>query len=84
MTLKDRYKQALETDNSLLVRKEDLQNPEFKHAGYSTQYCEYIGLKQSDLKKLERAGMMIRAYADKGTGKSTRWLFLDITPKGEV
>jgi hypothetical protein len=62
MTFKERIKEALHNDNSIVVPIADMQKPEFKHVGFSVKYMSDMGLKKSDLKKLEKAGLAVRSY----------------------
>lgn len=54
--LLDKVKKALEQDNTIVS-----EDPA-KAQGFSTEYLGYLGLSQSDLKKLERSGMALRGY----------------------
>lgn len=56
--LHDKVKAALETDNSIVVSREELG----KHPGFTQKYMEELGLSKVDLKKLERKGLAVRGY----------------------
>lgn len=77
MTFRERIKKAVMEDNSIVVTKTELSNPEFKHSGFGMGHLEYLGLRKSDLRKLEHAGMAVRTYAKEFTGNQTRWLLLE-------
>ena len=61
-TLKERFNKALEQDNSTVCERKDLAN----QSGWGYGYFEYLGMRKSDLKKLERMGLAIRGYKYQG------------------
>lgn len=76
-TFKDRVKEALHEDSSIAVTKGELSQTQ----GFSTEYLGILGLKQSDLKKLERKGLAVRGYLKvskgsifKGSEYQKRWV----------
>ncbi len=76
MTFRERVKKALIEDTSIMITKKELLDPEFRHTGFGTDHMQYLGLKKSDLKKLERAGLAVRSYKCEQEGNQTRWLLL--------
>lgn len=90
-----RLKKALEKDPFIICKPEQFD----KHPGRPLEYLEGLGLLKSDLKRLERLKMAIRArYWDTPTmeyrrnpgskycgGHRLRWILLDIGgANGEV
>jgi len=84
MTLRQRLKEALIVDPTLVVPQEQLQ----AHPGIVLTRFEYVGLTSSDLKKLEHKGMAMRGYTQNlfstsegfkvyGSGTQVRWVLLE-------
>lgn len=74
MSLHTKVQKALEQDNSIIIREEDLT----KSNGFSLAYFELIGLTSSTLKKLERKGLAKRGYT------KNEWLPGETLPNGKV
>jgi hypothetical protein len=72
--LRERVAKALEQDNTLVVDRKDAH----KCPGFTTQYMEYLGIKKSDLKRLERAGLALRGYT------KNVWLAGEKMPDGRI
>lgn len=57
-SLQRRLDQAINNDNTILVTREDLGTVQ----GFPLEHFLYLGLRKSDLKKLESQGKAIRGY----------------------
>lgn len=47
-----------------------------QHEGHSTEDLALIGFKETELKKLDHAGMLMRGYRNEGRGNQVRWIFI--------
>jgi hypothetical protein len=74
MSIWTRLREAITSDPSI-IREESQVVP---HSGFRQDYLESLGLKKSDLKKLERGGMALRAYS------KNCWLAGETLPNGKT
>lgn len=62
--LKARIETALEKNPHIVVSPSDINNT----TGFELSYLEELGIRKSDLKRLERFGLAVRGYTFNGRG----------------
>lgn len=72
--LKRRLINALNEDNTILVSSADLS----KSSGFKLDHFQYLGLRESDLKRLESFGMARRGYS------KNEWRVGETLPNGNT